>query len=96
LAGVSLVVCGVLVVAGLQARERLEARIRRLEARLDAVITQSGIAFDPGADVLPEVLRAVREGRVIEAIRFQRKATGMGLREAKDYVDDLMRKNAPF
>ena len=35
----------------------------------------------------------VRQGKVIEAIKFVREATGSGLKEAKDYVDYFVKEN---
>jgi hypothetical protein len=37
----------------------------------------------------PEVQQLVNDGRKIEAIKVVRTRTGMGLKEAKDYVDAL-------
>lgn len=37
----------------------------------------------------PEVLRLVRAGHKIEAIKRVRELTGLGLKEAKDYVESL-------
>lgn len=45
--------------------DRIEARMHRLERKLDAL----------------------RRGRTIEAIRNDRRATGAGLREAKQVID---------
>ncbi len=47
----------------------------------------------PGADIEPlvrQLLRAPRPNKVV-AIKLVRERTGMGLREAKDYVDALER-----
>lgn len=44
---------------------------------------------DPGPVTLERVQTLVREGRKIEAIKMYRKLTGVGLKEAKDYVDRI-------
>jgi ribosomal protein L7/L12 len=62
-------------------------RIARLERKLDVILKQLGI--DPAADVNPRVLELVRSGQKIEAIKLYRSETGVGLKEAKDYVDSL-------
>jgi large subunit ribosomal protein L7/L12 len=51
-------------------------------------------ARPPSAEVEPgdlddEVASLVQQGRKIEAIRVYRKRTGVGLKEAKDAVEDL-------
>jgi hypothetical protein len=45
---------------------------------------------------LPQVvLRAIRDGRKIEAIKLLREATGIGLANAKVLVDRAARQQAP-
>jgi hypothetical protein len=43
----------------------------------------------------PEVLRAIEQGRKIEAIKLLREATGLGLANAKVLVDKASRERAP-
>jgi hypothetical protein len=69
--------------------------LTRLEAKLDALLTHEGIRFDPYADVPPPVVDALRRGKKIEAIKEYRMATGAGLREAKDWVEEVQRRAAP-
>ena len=74
--------------------QRLGA-LSRLEGKLDALLKHQGIRFDPYGDTPPAVLDALRRGRTIEAIKAYRVATGVGLKEAKDYVDELRRRASP-
>ena len=74
--------------------QRLGA-LSRLEGKLDAVLKHQGIRFDPYGETPPAVLDALRRGRTIEAIKAYRLATGVGLKEAKDYVDELRRRASP-
>jgi len=69
--------------------------VSRLEAKLDALLRHHGIEFDPYADLPPRVVDALRRGRKIEAIKEYRAATGTGLKEAKDYVEELERRAPP-
>lgn len=46
-------------------------------------------AGDTAPDADPEVLRLLRSGNKIAAIKRVRELTGWGLKEAKDYVDRL-------
>ena len=74
--------------------QRLGA-LSRLEGKLDAVLKHQGIRFDPYGETPPAVLDALRRGRTIEAIKAYRLATGVDLKEAKDYVDELRRRASP-
>lgn len=76
-------------IAGLEKRLR---DLSRLEAKLDALLKHSGIQFDPYGDVPLPVVDALRRGKKIEAIKHYRAATGVGLKEAKDYVEELQRR----
>ena len=68
-------------------------RVSRLEAKLDALLKHGGIEFDPYAGAPPAVVEALRRGKKIEAIKEFRAATGVGLREAKDFVEELQRRS---
>ena len=41
----------------------------------------------PNLPLPPKVLEALRRGQMIEAIKLLRASTGLGLKEAKDWVD---------
>ncbi len=93
-----------LVVAGLIAaamavrmtsREHHLRALSRLEAKLDALLKHQGIQFDPYADLAPSVLDALHRGTKIEAIKAYRAVSGAGLKEAKEYVEELQRRAGP-
>lgn len=46
-------------------------------------------------DLPPDVIRAVQQGRKIEAIKLLRDATGLGLANAKVLVDKAARQHGP-
>jgi ribosomal protein L7/L12 len=46
-------------------------------------------------DLPPAVIRAIEQGRKIEAIKLLREATGLGLANAKVLVDKAARKHGP-
>jgi ribosomal protein L7/L12 len=75
--------------------EQRRRALSRLEGKLDALLKHQGISFDPYVDTPPAVLEALRRGQTIEAIKEYRAATGAGLKEAKDYVDELRRRASP-
>ncbi|BDI29659.1 hypothetical protein CCAX7_17100 [Capsulimonas corticalis] len=70
-----------------------EARLARLERKVDMLLTQlrrggDGDASLPSAP-MDEVRALVRQGRTIEAIKVYRELTGEGLKECKDAVEAL-------
>jgi hypothetical protein len=69
--------------------------LSRLEAKLDALLKHEGIHFDPYADLPAPVLDALRRGKKLEAIKAFRVATGAGLKESKDYLEELQRRATP-
>jgi len=91
------VLVGVLVVAVracLRPLERRIDRLSRIEGKLDAILKHSGVRFDPLEGLPEDALDAVRQGRKIEAITRYRHATGAGLQEAKDIIEDAFRRTA--
>ena len=85
----------VLVVVRVMSREQPWRALSRLEAKLDALLKHHGVQFDPYADVAPSVLDALRRGKKIEAIKEYRAVSGVGLKEAKEYVEELQRRASP-
>ena len=79
--------------------EELRQRIENLERRLDWLYLATGhgyaggaaaqVAGGPTGAASPAVLDLVRQGNKIAAIKQYREETGVGLREAKDFVDSL-------
>jgi ribosomal protein L7/L12 len=69
--------------------------LSRMEAKLDALLKHEGIQYDPYADLPASVLDALRRGRKIEAIKEYRQASGAGLKEAKEHIEELQRRAAP-
>jgi ribosomal protein L7/L12 len=69
----------------------LRQRIALLERQVAFLMAQLGVEYyeEPNAGVSPEILDLVRQGRKIEAIKLYRLETGVGLREAKEFVDSL-------
>ena len=82
----------VLAQSGLGALDRRLDRLSRIEGKLDALLKHSGIHFDPLDGFPAEALAALKQGRKIEAIKHYRQATGAGLAEAKDAVEEAQRR----
>jgi hypothetical protein len=66
----------------------LQYQIKRVEEKIDLLLQQSGIEppIDPLTPQLKELLRANQR---IKAIKLLRQVTGVGLREAKDWVEAI-------
>lgn len=95
--GTVIVVSAVLVAFRMRmaALERRLDTLSRLDAKLDALLKHAGIRFDPYGDVPAAVSAALARGEKIEAIkhyRHYRAATGSGLREAKEFVEEVQRR----
>ena len=96
----SVVIVAVMVAAGIMlfwrrfaAIEQRLNRLSRLDAKLDTLLKHAGISFNEYENVPPDVVEALQRGEMILAIRRLRQATGMGLKEAKDYVDEVKRRS---
>jgi ribosomal protein L7/L12 len=66
--------------------------LSRIEAKLDLLLKHAGINFDPFKDVPSNIVEAVRAGDKIEAIKLYRQANRIGLREAKEAIEEMQRR----
>lgn len=76
----------------LLAIERRLARLSRVDAKLDALLRNAGVTFDEYQDVPPDVREALQQGRTVLAVKLIRQTTGVGLKEAKELVDEVRRR----
>ena len=76
----------------LSALERRLSRLSRLEAKVDALLKHAGVSFDPVRQLPPDVREALQRGETILAIKRLRQATGAGLKDAKEVVDEARRR----
>lgn len=72
-----------------QLRKRLAA-LARIERKLDLVLQHAGLKYVPYANLPAPVINALQNGKKIEAIKLYRDATGAGLKEAKDLIEEVM------
>lgn len=73
---------------------RVLARLDAIERKLDAIMASFGVETPPGtaavsSEGMDEVRTLALGGRKIEAIKRYRELTGVGLAEAKAYVDGI-------
>ncbi len=59
----------------------------RLERKVDLILKHLGI--DPNQGVDEKIMELMKAGQKIEAIKIYREQTGVGLKQAKDYVESL-------
>ena len=75
----------------------IERRVRvlwRVDAKLDLLLKHAAIEFDPYKNLPTEVADAMQRGEKIRAIKYFREATGAGLKEAKDFIEEAQRRLA--
>ena len=82
----------IILVARLTSIHRRLDRVSRLEAKIDALLKGAGVTFDPYQDIPADVRGAIERGQKIEAIKHYRLATGAGLKEAKEFVEEVQRR----
>jgi ribosomal protein L7/L12 len=72
---------------------QLQSDITRIKVTLDKISKQIGVPSLVTEDVDTELRNLVLDGKKIKAIKRYRDLTGIGLKEAKDYVDKLREMN---
>jgi len=81
-----------LLVSRIWAIERRLDRLSRLDAKVDVLLEHAGITFDELHGVPADVREALEQGQTILAVKRAREATGSGIKEAKEYVDEIRRR----
>jgi len=74
---------------------RIEQRIAKLssmDAKLDLLLKHAGLEYDPYKNLPRAIVEAVQSGRKIEAIKLYRETTAVGLKEAKDFIEEVQRR----
>lgn len=86
----------ILLIQLFQKSQSDEARLDRVERKLDAVLKAMNIAAPNPWDVMDESWKALatQPDRKIEAIKRLREQTGLGLAEAKAAVEDYQRSQS--
>ena len=72
--------------------ERQVGRVARLDVKLDLLLKHAGVEYDPYKTLPPEVINALQNGQKIQAIKLYREASGVGLKDAKDFIEDAQRR----
>ena len=91
LIGLAVILCIVYSLAFrlIEMKNRMGPLLYRVDAKLDLLLKQASIKFDPYANLPREIVDAVQAGRKIQAIKLYRESTGVGLKEAKDFIEEF-------
>ncbi|WP_270474699.1 ribosomal protein L7/L12 [Clostridium cochlearium] len=90
---IGFIVVSLIYINGNDNINKIHRNQKRIESKLDRVLEHLGLpelCSEYISDELKgELIELVRENKKIKAIKKLRESTGMGLKEAKDYVDSL-------
>jgi ribosomal protein L7/L12 len=93
----ALAIISLVLLAGLRVRlTALQTRIAalsRVEAKLDLLLKQANIKFEPYANLPAGIAGALQSGQKIKAIKIYRQSSGVGLKEAKDFIEAVQRRS---
>ncbi|WP_291570955.1 ribosomal protein L7/L12 [Clostridium sp. UBA4548] len=67
----------------------LKSDINRMNQTLEKIAKQVGVTGTVIQNIDEELINLILQGKKIKAIKRYRMVTGIGLKEAKDYVDSL-------
>jgi hypothetical protein len=77
----------------LGAMERRLLSLHRLEAKLDLLLKQDGIAYEPFGRLPTDVANALQSGEKIRAVSLYASMQGCTLREAKEVIEKVEREH---
>ena len=85
----------VLLVMAMRPRGRSDDLMAAPRSRVQRVAVPARQKLELSSETRVEVERLLANGQVINAIKLVREATGSGLKEAKDAVDEMRRSVLP-
>lgn len=72
--------------------EKRVGALWRIEAKIDLLLKQAGVEFNPFRNLPQSVVEALARGKKVQAIKCYREATGAGLKESKDVIEEAQRR----
>jgi hypothetical protein len=75
-------------------RKRDAARLIRIEEKLDLILRRADVAYTPSHDLPEDALEALRAGNDEQAAKLYQAAKGIGLEEAKKYIEGVKKAGA--
>lgn len=68
---------------------QLQSDIARINATLYRIEKHMGVVNEETENIDEELKAFISEGKMVKAVKRYREATGLGLKESKEYVDRL-------
>jgi ribosomal protein L7/L12 len=72
--------------------EKRLGKLARLDVKIDLLLRRAGVEYEPYKNLPRDVVDALQRGNKIQAIKHYREATGIGLKEAKDFIEEVQRR----
>lgn len=83
-------ILGCLIVCFYAVVGNFEKKLNKIEMKLDKIIDKLDINEESlDGEIEEEIEKLVKEGNLVRAIKIYRMETGVGLKEAKEYIDEL-------
>ena len=83
-------ILGCLIVGFYAVVSNFEKKLNKIEMKLDKIIDKLDINEESlDGEIEEEIEKLVKEGNLVRAIKIYRMETGVGLKEAKEYIDEL-------
>jgi large subunit ribosomal protein L7/L12 len=75
-------------------KDDLQMRVAELERKVAFMMKELGLTYESKTSDLASqaVIDLIYQGKKIEAVKVHREETGLGLKEAKDTVDEIERR----
>ena len=70
----------------------LRKPLERVEGKLDLLLRNAGLEYDPFSDISTDVANAIRSGDKILAIKLYREVTGSNLKDAKEFIEEIQHR----
>jgi hypothetical protein len=87
------IVLGLVHASAIDDLRKRTRRLGRIEAKLDLLMRNAGIEFGPYEGLPAQVVDALNRGDKIEAIKFYCSTSGVSLKEAKKFIEDIQRRS---
>lgn len=84
-----IMVVALILISLLSINSQLRNDISRMKSTLDNIAKQIGVPDLVTKEVKDELISLISEGKKVKAIKRYRMITGMGLKESKEYIDQL-------
>jgi hypothetical protein len=75
----------------LDGTDRRLRELSRIDVKLDLLLKQAGIEYNPYRNLPPNVIDALKRGKKIDAIKKYREAAGVNLKEATEVIEKVQR-----